>query len=92
MAACASTGTTDGSSAVTAGSGEPLSERSLAGRNVFSTRCQRCHALPAPTRLSPDAWPGEVAGMSRKAGLSPDQVSLVIEYLVAASRSGQRTD
>jgi hypothetical protein len=42
--------------------------------------------------LSPDAWPAEVTGMARKAGLSPDQVSLVIDYLVAASRAAQRTN
>ena len=57
-----------------------------AGRMLFSGHCQGCHALPAPTDLSATAWPAEVEGMARKSGLSRDQMALVADYLVAASR------
>jgi cytochrome c5 len=56
------------------------------GRTLYTARCQSCHALPAPGRLAPEAWPAEVRGMSRKSGLSTEQVTLIAEYLTAASR------
>lgn len=60
------------------------------GRALFSARCQSCHALPEPGRLSPEAWPQEVKGMSRKSGLSAEQTTLVAEYLTVASREARR--
>jgi mono/diheme cytochrome c family protein len=58
-----------------------------AGRTLFSSHCQNCHALPEPAQLSPTAWPPEVAAMAHKSGLSQPQVALVSDYLVAASRA-----
>jgi len=69
-----------------AGPGQSL-EQLEAGRNLFSSHCQGCHALPEPGQLTPGAWPSKVAGMSRKSGLSAPQVTLVSDYLVAASRA-----
>lgn len=57
-----------------------------AGRMLFSGHCQGCHALPEVTELTPTAWPPKVAVMARKSGLSHDQIALVSDYLVAASR------
>jgi mono/diheme cytochrome c family protein len=62
-------------------------EKLDAGRHLFSTHCQGCHALPAPTQLEPHSWPAEVIGMGKKSGLSETQVALVSDYLVAASRA-----
>ena len=62
-------------------------EKLDAGRHLFSTHCQGCHALPAPTQLEPHAWPAEVMGMGKKSGLSETQLALVSDYLVAASRA-----
>jgi cytochrome c5 len=59
------------------------------GRTLYTARCQSCHALPAPGRLAPEAWPAEVRGMSRKSGLSTEQVKLISEYLTAASRAAR---
>jgi hypothetical protein len=64
-------------------------QRMKVGHDLFSSRCQRCHALPDPSGLLPDAWPGEVASMSRKSGLLPDQTAQVSDYLVAVSRLSQ---
>lgn len=62
-------------------------EKLDAGRHLFSTHCQGCHALPAPKQLEPTSWPAEVVGMGKKSGLSEIQVALVSDYLVAASRA-----
>jgi len=69
-----------------AGPGQSL-EQLDAGRALYTSHCQGCHALPQPGQLAPGSWPAEVAGMSKKSGLSAPQVSLVADYLVAASRA-----
>lgn len=62
-------------------------EKLDAGRHLFTTHCQGCHALPAPTQMEPRSWPAEVMGMGKKSGLSEPQLALVSDYLVAASRA-----
>jgi len=69
-----------------AGPGQSLEQLS-AGRSLFTNHCQGCHALPEPGQLAPGSWPAEVAGMGRKSGLSAPELSLVADYLVAASRA-----
>jgi mono/diheme cytochrome c family protein len=69
-----------------AGPGQSLEQLS-AGRSLFTNHCQGCHALPEPGQLAPGSWPAEVAGMGRKSGLSVPELSLVADYLVAASRA-----
>jgi mono/diheme cytochrome c family protein len=71
---------------VVAGPGQSQ-EKLDAGRHLFSTHCQGCHALPAPTQMEAKSWPAEVVGMGKKSGLSEFQVALVSDYLVAASRA-----
>jgi mono/diheme cytochrome c family protein len=71
-----------------AGPGQSL-EQLDAGRGLFTSHCQGCHALPEPGQLAPGSWPAEVAGMSRKSGLSVPQLNLVADYLVAASRAAR---
>jgi cytochrome c5 len=79
-------GSSSGSSAALDLDHEP---RLAEGRTLYTARCQTCHALPAPGRLAPEAWPAEVRGMSRKSGLSGEQVTLISEYLTAASRAAR---
>lgn len=69
------------------GADAPTAERWRQGETLFSIRCQRCHALPNPASLLPEKWPTEVQEMSRKSGLSGDQIAQVSDYLVAASRA-----
>jgi hypothetical protein len=71
----------------TAGADGVTAERWHQGENLFSSRCQRCHALPNPASVTPEKWPTEVQEMSRKSGLSGDQTTLVAEYLVAAAKA-----
>lgn len=92
VAGCASTGGAAGDGLPAPTPAGTLADRFQTGHALFSARCQRCHALPEPSHLRPEAWPVEVAGMSRKAGLSSEQVTLISDYLVAASRTTERTD
>lgn len=57
------------------------------GEQLFTARCQRCHALPDPRSVAPEKWPTEVQEMSRKSGLSGEQTTIVADYLVAAARA-----
>jgi mono/diheme cytochrome c family protein len=82
IAACA----TSADNAAPVVPGEPA-DRLAAGRALYSARCQSCHSLPVPAQLTPQEWPAEVAGMARKSGLVPEQIALVSDYLVAASRA-----
>jgi hypothetical protein len=59
---------------------------------LFSSRCQRCHALPVPGSVDPAKWPGKVQEMSRKSGLSGEQGALITEYLVAAAKATRATN
>jgi len=69
------------------GADAATSERWHRGELLFSSRCQRCHALPTPASIAPERWPIEVQEMARKSGLDGDQVAQVTEYLVAAARA-----
>ena len=76
IAACAGTGAAGLQGTAPVATGTPAG-RFQTGHALFSARCQSCHALPEPTHLRPEAWPAEVSGMSRKAGLSTEQVALI---------------
>jgi hypothetical protein len=59
-----------------------------AGRALYVERCSSCHVPPAPTSVPADRWPGEVAEMKERAGLSDDEARLVERYLITvASRT-----
>ena len=70
-----------------AGADAPTAERWHQGEVLFSSRCQRCHALPDPASVAPDRWPTEVREMSRQSGLSGDQTAIIADYLVAAAKA-----
>ena len=81
LAACA----TSAPPAVTAGDAA-RSHTSMAqlehGRSLYMARCSVCH-LPVAPRAKPAAeWPGHVAEMQTRAHLTPDEASLVKQYLV----------
>ncbi|MES1171982.1 MAG: hypothetical protein ABUL77_01990 [Bacteroidota bacterium] len=86
IAACASGGSAAGPAGLALLGPDAGNERLRAGHALFSAACQRCHALPHPARITPEAWPAEVAGMAKKSGLSSEQSALITDYLVAASR------
>jgi len=76
----------------TTGADGATAERWHQGEQLFSSRCQRCHALPNPASVSPEKWPTEVQEMSRKSGLSGAQTTLVADYLVAAAKATRATN
>ena len=51
-----------------------------AGRNLFESRCARCHGLPDPARCGK----GVMDAMAPQAGLKPDERAAVEAYLKSA--------
>lgn len=54
-----------------------------AGRNLYQSRCSRCHQLYEPDRHTPDGWRMHVANMSERAGLTDTQEDQITQYLIA---------
>jgi cytochrome c5 len=52
------------------------------GRSLFVGHCGTCHLPPKPTDFSPDEWPGHVADMRERAGVSVDEQALIERYVV----------
>jgi mono/diheme cytochrome c family protein len=52
-----------------------------AGRTVYFTNCNRCHALPDVRYYSEPRLTAIIDKMSRKAQLTPDQHDAVMKYL-----------
>jgi hypothetical protein len=52
------------------------------GRSLFMGHCGTCHQPPRPTKYSADEWPGHVAEMRERAGLTFDEQQLVEHYVV----------
>lgn len=70
---------------VSAGARQHVTSATLeAGRTQFVNRCAACHTLPAPAAHSAGEWPGLVAKMSKRAGLSAAQGQEVLAYVLAA--------
>jgi hypothetical protein len=54
------------------------------GRRLYTTRCTECHDLEMLESRSRSAWESIVGGMSRRAGLSPEERARVLDYIAAA--------
>jgi mono/diheme cytochrome c family protein len=52
------------------------------GRSLFMAHCGACHAPPSPSSQPVSAWPGHVDEMQIRAHLTPQEASLVKQYLV----------
>ena len=52
------------------------------GRTLFVRHCSTCHLPPRPREFPPEAWPGHVAEMRERAGVSHDEQALIERYLV----------
>jgi hypothetical protein len=59
------------------------------GRSLVVGRCSSCHQTPDPASKSPDAWPAQVAAMTRRAHLNEGQQRAVERYLVTMSMPPQ---
>jgi hypothetical protein len=54
------------------------------GRHLYTSRCTECHDLDMLDSRSRSAWESIVSGMSRRAGLSPEEKSRILDYIAAA--------
>lgn len=55
------------------------------GRSLYMAHCGACHVPPEPTSQPVSAWPGHVDEMQTRAHLTPDEASLVKQYLVTVA-------
>jgi cytochrome c5 len=62
----------------------PVEENSP-GARVFRTNCQTCHSLPRPALKTDSEWPPLVARYGQRASLSDEQISSIVDYLIAAN-------
>jgi cytochrome c5 len=60
------------------------------GRTLLLSHCGNCHLPPSPSAHTSDEWPGEVAHMRERSGLSVPDAALVERYL-AVFASDQTT-
>ncbi len=51
------------------------------GRQVYESHCSTCHSLYAPEQYTANQWPGTLQNMADRAGLSGDDLLLVLKYL-----------
>lgn len=54
------------------------------GRHLYTNRCTECHDLDMLDSRSRTSWESIVSGMSRRAGLSPEEKSRIMDYITAA--------
>jgi mono/diheme cytochrome c family protein len=86
VAACAHASAPEPTEADAVRVGTPLDEL-VAGRRLYVGHCGSCHVVPQPSDHSATAWPGHVAEMRERAGLSVDESKLVERYVITmASR------
>jgi cytochrome c5 len=57
-----------------------------AGRQVLVTKCANCHRAPLPEEHSSDAWPGYISEMAGRAKLTPEDRSVLEQYVLTLSR------
>ena len=51
------------------------------GRQVYEAHCSTCHSLYAADQYTANQWPGNIQNMADRAGLSGDDLALVVKYL-----------
>ena len=54
------------------------------GRSLYVSKCQDCHALPAPKGHSAEEWPKYMEKMGKLASLDTAGTELVLRYVIAA--------
>ncbi|MBW8358584.1 MAG: cytochrome C [Weeksellaceae bacterium] len=59
------------------------SEKLLQGKTVFENSCNKCHALPEPSKHTDAEWINTLSRMAPRAKLTPDQHQMVYDYLIS---------
>jgi hypothetical protein len=61
-----------------------------AGRQLYTNRCTECHDLEMLDARSLSGWDQKVSGMARRAGLSAEEKSRIMDYIAAAQTVVER--
>lgn len=51
------------------------------GKDLFESKCGKCHDLPKPTQYSAEKWVGIMKAMAPKAKMDDSQSTLVYDYV-----------
>ncbi|MCK4573578.1 MAG: cytochrome c [candidate division Zixibacteria bacterium] len=65
--------------------GGAADENRSPGESVYRSRCQTCHALPKPVKMSDADWPGFIHDHAERAKLSAEQIDQVLTYLISSN-------
>jgi hypothetical protein len=60
------------------------------GRQLYTNRCTECHDLEMLDARSLSGWDQKVSGMARRAGLSAEEKSRIMDYIAAAQAVVER--
>lgn len=60
------------------------------GKELFITKCKKCHDLPKPGKYTPDKWAKIMLKMKIKAKLDDANALLVEKYLVGAAKKNKQ--
>lgn len=72
--------------ALPASGGEVSIDPTVASRNLYLSRCGKCHKLYDPAKYSDEQWRKWMDKMSRKAKLQPDQKVAMSGYIETTLR------
>ena len=77
--------------ALQAAHGAGLSEaESKAAKNLYVTKCAKCHQFHSPTNYSKGEWDKWMTKMGTKARLKPEQLDLVSRYTEMLRQEGKK--
>ena len=54
-------------------------------RDLYVSRCSRCHALKVPEQYPAARWPDLIGRMEHKAKLTPEETAEITRFLVTTS-------
>jgi cytochrome c5 len=66
---------------------DATSESLEEGRGLFLKSCNRCHGYPDRSAYSEEKWPGIMEVMGKRAKLTPEQIQLVLHFIIATRTS-----
>lgn len=58
-----------------------LTPEQVQGKDLFETRCVKCHKLYDPKKFSQEAWKPVLAKMQKKAHLDDVQIASIANYI-----------
>jgi hypothetical protein len=65
---------------------KPDSSQALAGKEIFTAKCGKCHELKNPGDYTPTKWIGLINEMAPKAQLTDEEKQHVLAYVQANAK------